>query len=301
MTPMSSSIDRYCDLFERQGRRFIYKHGVLWTEYGHMVVPVGPAVSDYSISRENALGLLESFNGCLMVRTTSGFQDSLAGADSWYSVISPEFIDLSLLSSNTRNQVRRGLKNCSVDMIDADYVANNGFNVLGQAYKRYKNLRFNLAEQDYKRDMEAFADYSDIVHFWGIFFESNLIAYCINYVYGATEVNYANINFDPDYLRLYPSYALIYSMNRHYLDELGFDCVNDGHRSLLHETNIQDYLIQKFHFQKAPMGLSVVYRPSVSAFLSVSYPFRSIGKVLHPKLKALFVLEELRRKSQANA
>lgn len=115
------------------------------------------------------------------------------------------------------------------------------------------------------------------MHFWGVFEkESNkLIAFAEN-VIREGGVIYGSMKFDPSYLKLYPSYALIHTMNQYYLEECKFKYVSDGPRSLSHETKIQDMLIRKFNFRKAYCKLNPAFSPLLKVAVSILYPFRKI-------------------------
>ena len=45
--------------------------------------------------------------------------------------------------------------------------------------------------------------------------------------------------------------SLIRSLIKQYLNENNFRYVNDGAKSMSHDTNIQEFLIKKFKFRKA--------------------------------------------------
>lgn len=125
-----------------------------------------------------------------------------------------------------------------------------------------------------------------------------MIAYSSNTV-NDDIVNYITIKFHPEYLKLYPSYALFYEMNRYYINELGLKYVNDGARSIAHDTNIQGFLIQKFNFRKAYCKLNIIYRWDIGIIVKILYPFRSIfSKFNHKvfnKISVLLKQEEIRR------
>ena len=69
-------------------------------------------------------------------------------------------------------------------------------------------------------------------------------------------------------------------MNDYYLNEKKFIYINDGARSISHETNIQDFLIQKFKFRKAYCKLHIIYSQKVKLLLLMIYPFRSLVQYL---------------------
>ena len=134
--------------------------------------------------------------------------------------------------------------------------------------------------------------------FWGIFHENKMIGYCQNKVID-DYCDYSTIKFHPDYLKLYPSYALFYTMNKYYLNEKKFKYVNDGARSISHETNIQEFLMQKFQFRKAYCKLHVQYSSKIKFILNILYPFQSLICFLRfgvfKKINVLLFQEKIRR------
>ena len=293
----SDCIRRYQALFQQMGQRSIILGNVLWTAYQKMVVPVGPVSDEYVIALDkHKIDLLEYFKKCVLIRASGGF---VAEPGTWYCVLCNHSVDLALLSENSRSKVRRGLKNCSVCRIDVEFMKKHAWPVLASAFNRYRNTRLNITEKRFKRDIQSTDGFGDIIHYWGVFEKATgqLIAYAQNYLYNKTEVNYSALKFHPDFLRHYPSYALFYEMNRYYLREQNFAYVNDGFRSLLHETNIQDFLITKFFFKKQPVKLKIHYRPFLGWCMSGTYSFRHLLGKLNPALAALYKLEEINRSS----
>lgn len=292
---MLNSIHRFQELFQKLGRKTFLLEDTLWIAYQKMVVPVGPASYDYApASDKHQNDLLKYFKDCALIRAGSGF---VPAPDRWYCVLCDQPFDLSALSDNTRSKVRRGLKNCAVRRVDVTFLAEHAWHVFVSAFGRYQNVRLRVSEDQFRRNMMLTEGFEDIIHHWGVFEKETdrLIGYAQNYLYDKVEVNYSIIKFHPDFLRLYPSYALFYEMNQYYLGEQKFSCVNDGFRSLLHETNIQDFLIKKFFFKKQPVGLKIRYRPIFGGCVSATYPFRHfLGRLSQP-LAALYKLEEINR------
>lgn len=82
-------------------------------------------------------------------------------------------------------------------------------------------------------------------------------------------------------------------MNRYYLEELGVKYVNDGARSITEHSNIQPFLIDKFHFRKAYCRLQVKYQWWVGIVVKLLYPFRKLIPVL--KVKSILNMEAMSR------
>jgi len=85
-------------------------------------------------------------------------------------------------------------------------------------------------------------------------------------------------------------------MNSYYLKDRGLSYVNEGTRSILHATNVQSFLIDKFKFRKAYCRLHIQYHPLVKLIVFILFPFRSLivkssSKLLH-KIGVVLIQEE---------
>jgi len=88
-------------------------------------------------------------------------------------------------------------------------------------------------------------------------------------------------------------------MNEYYLKEHQFAYVNDGFRSILHDTSIQEFLIKKFGFRKVYLKLHIQYHPLFGIFMKLAFPFRKFIAKFDARFNALFELERIHRKSKA--
>jgi hypothetical protein len=297
LTP--SYLGRFAELYERLGLSFVIVNGKMWSSYKRMIVPVGPPHLDYSISENKSAQLFRYFPEAVLVRHTGGFEPEKRLEDGWYAVISENCQDLESLSSKTRSEIRRGLKNCVVRQVEANYIAEHGYNVYLAAFERYQGIEVPASETNFKKDIRTKNSFDDLLHYWAVFHQDKLVAFATNRVYGTEAIDYSIITFDPKYLKLYPSYALIYSMNRYYLVERRYSYVNDGFRSIYHESNIQQYLIKKFSFKKMNVKLNITYKNLIHYLIYFTFPFRKILGEYNHKLKALYKLEEIRRSAGA--
>lgn len=266
-------------------------NGVSWRLYQGALLPDAASHIDVSISKEQAREAMRT-SGAYFIRYTDRW-DSSPG-EFWY-VIKDHYGDIEELSSKTRNQVRKALKNCRIEKIDATELLNHGFELYQNAFSRYSGPLDTVDRSTFEREVgegnrrEYFAVYTA---------ENKMIAYGVNKIYDDV-CYYDAIRLHPDHLGLYPGYALIYTMNRYYLHEKKFKYVNDGARSISHETNVQDFLISKFKFRRAYCRLNIVYRWDVAIIVRCLYPFRKwvqyCSLALCKKLFALLTQEEIRR------
>ncbi|MFA5125321.1 MAG: hypothetical protein WC473_05885 [Patescibacteria group bacterium] len=292
---MFDSVNRYQDLFRNQGKKTLLLDGVLWTHYQKMIVPIGPVSHDHAAAiKRSQDALLHFFKECILIRGGGGF---VKKPDAWYVILCDTPYDLANLSANTRSKVRRGLNNCIVRRIDAQFMVQYAWSVFSSGFRRYKKDWLRTSEEQFRKNIALTNGFDDIVHYWGVFEKETgkFIAYAQNYLYDKTEVYYWIIRFRDDFLRLYPSYALFYEMNRYYLNKEKFLYANAGFRSLLHETNIQEYLTEKFFFRRQPIRLIMHYRFFAGACMSLTYPYRQILGKLYQPLAAFYKLEEIKR------
>ena len=104
----------------------------------------------------------------------------------------------------------------------------------------------DIDERKFYNSIIVNKEYEDLFEYWGSY-NDKMLAYSINNIYENIEVGYNAIKIDPEYVKKYPAYALIYNMNKYYLKDKKFKYVNCGFISLSHYTNIQKFLISKFN------------------------------------------------------
>lgn len=294
---MLQNIDRYIEYYKKINKKFIVFKKNLFVEYNKMIIEIGPIENVTLLNNEDKLNILKDlkFKNDFLLRTNEGLREEYC-KNNWYAVICDSFKDINQMKSKNKSEVNRGLKNCSVKLIDADFLAEHGYDIYVSAFKNYKKVTMpNITKDQYYNDIIATKSFSDIIHHWGIFYNNKIIGYATNYLYDNIEVNYSVIKFDPHYLKYYPSYALIYTMNKYYLQELNFKYVNDGFRNLLHKTKIQDFLIKKFNFKKQYLYLDVIYKTPIKLVLNSTFFIRNILGKYNSKLNGLYKLEEIRR------
>ncbi len=222
----------------------------------------------------------------------------------WWHVIkdSSSGIELSSYSSKTRNQIRRGLKNFVCIPVDRQFIFENCFDVYKAAFSRYLTHEQLMSQRQFNSAIDSLPCSTE---FWVVLRKSNgeIAGFSENYIENSTCF-YNSAWFDPSHLRDYCAYALFYSMNRHYLGELGFNYVSDGARSISHATEIHDFLISKFHFRKAYSTLCVEYVTWLRFLIFILVPLKPlISMVSLPsfqKLKVLLTLECIRRECRKN-
>lgn len=272
------------------GYSLIYGGGYTWKFYQDALIPASPYPTYINLPLNEQKRLLKE-SGALFIRYTNN--PTLNKTAWWYN--SCDYYNLSELSSNTRNQVRRGNRECKVKKVDPGWLANHGYHCYRSAYNRYTNA-IPVGEEVFRQGILATAG-SDVFEYWAVFVDDNLAGYCQCIVEDG-QVATSVIKYNPDYLRNYSSYALISGILEHYIAERGM-IVSNGTRTIAHDTNVQEYLA-KFGFQKRYCKLCIFYRFSVGCFVKAVYPFRKIvlgfprRGIIH-KIQAVLYQEQLRR------
>ena len=248
----------------------------LWRKYNGSLIPDQPPhilVND----SENVIAKKIKEHNSYFARWTSNF-DCHQQTDFWY-VINDRHLKIEDYSKNTRSKIRRGLKNCIVKVVSLDKIKEIGYECYKYAFENYNTHLQPKSNLEFADDLDTLDREWE---FWGVFFDGKLIGYSQNRIV-KDYCDYSTIKFHPKYLKYYPSYALFFSMNNYYLNEMKFQYVNDGARSISHETNIQEFLIQKFQFRKAYCKLHLSYSYKFKMIILLLYPLKSIIGFLNNK------------------
>jgi hypothetical protein len=288
-----SYVERYREMLAAKRKPFALVDGQLFARQQRWVAPVGPAAQRYSLTREQARELQKKLGGW-WVSWTEGFGAN-ATASEWYAVICRKHKPVEEISSgNTRSKIRRGLKFCEVRRVDAGEIANHGYDTYRAALQSYSAKASVPSPEEFAQRVLTDAPFADIKHHWAVYHEGRMVAFAHCLLYDRSEVDYTLIKLHPDYLNRYPSYALFHSMNQFYLEQERFEYVNDGFRSILHETGVQDFLVREFEFEKMAVNLRLQFRQPVAALLPISAPLHPVLSRVDRRLKSVLELWRLR-------
>lgn len=249
-----------------------------------------PHRSSY-ISKDECVSLLN--RGGILLRNV--YDWDCRDETSFWFVIKDSFSGMEELSSKMRNQIRKSLKTYDVERVSANEMLQVGFTIFQSAIENYRVKASQLTLEDFESRIRQ-NEKAGNVDFWCVYEKEThkAVALAINTLHDDC-CDYNTMKADPAYLRgsTYPYYGLIYEMNRYYLEELGVKYVNDGARSITEYSNIQPFLIDKFHFRKAYCRLQVKYQWWVGIVVKLLYPFRKLIPVL--KVKSILNMEAMSR------
>ena len=286
-------LERHAEMLRYKNQPFAVVAGQLFVRRDRRIAPLGPVSQAYHLEPDQCRDLLRQLGG-LWVQWTEGFGPQSA-ASAWYCLTCRRHVPVDeVASANARKHIRRGLKRCEVRQVGVEEIARNGYETYCAAVREYGTSERLPTAEEFARRVMTDEPFQDIRHQWAAYHEGKLIAFNQNLIYGDIEVDYTLGKYHPDYQDHYPAYALFNRMNEYYLAERGFQYIHAGSRTVSHDTQVQEFLIRLFNFEREPLGLRVHYRPPLGPLLRLAWPFRGLLQAAVPKARALFELDRLR-------
>ena len=266
----------------------------IWRKYNNAIIPAVPADHEITLTHDE-IKLAIKKKKVLFARWTTNF-DSNIKTNFWY-VINDVTVNIQDYSVNTRSKIRRGMKHLDVRKMSKNEVLLKGYTVYKASFRRYKSFTKPICFESFQK---MTLNLGKECEFWGVYLKSKdkLVAYSQNKLF-QKSCEYDEIRFHPDYLHLYTSYALFFTMNKYYLNTKKLEYVNDGARSIAHNTNIQQFLIDKFMFRKAFCNLHIIYSYKLEILVRFLFLFRNIINKINVnfflKLNVLLEQEKIAR------
>ena len=281
---------RYVEWLQRQGVPLFKARDMYWQLYQGALVPASTIPCYIKLSHDDAKALLKD-SGAWFIRYSS--EPSEEETEWWYIVC--DKYDSKLLSKKTRYNINRGNRMCSVQQIDAVWLAEHGYECYTAAYARYNNAN-PVSEEVFRNNILKTVE--GPFEYWGVFVKDHLAGYCQCII--EKNIMTTNISkYHPAYLKWRSTYALIYSMINHYVVEHKMT-ICSGSRSIAHDTSYQKFLI-KLGYKRQFCHLNIVYRPWLEFVVQTFFPWRKLIAVLPNrgpihKMQSILFQEELKRK-----
>lgn len=231
--------------------------------------------------------------GGLMVRNTFDFD--CQEETTFWNLIKDRYEGLDELSGNTRKKVRRSLEKLEFRKVNNEFIKSLGYPILKASFEDYPVKDRIMTQKTFETYMDECGKKE--FDYWGIFdFDDDRFIGFFTVMLWEEACEYGLVAVLPEYKRkntAYPYYGLFHTMNQYYLQEKGFRYVTDGARSITEHSNIQDFLIEKFHFRKSYCHLAVHYNGWMKIAIKTLYPFRKI--ITLPRIKAILNMEAMQR------
>ncbi len=282
----------YVEWLQTQGVPLFDAEDVYWQLSRGILSPATATPCYVKLSHDEAQNLLRK-SGAYLVRYSS---DPCEQVTEWWYIVCDRF-EPNKLSSKTRQNINRGKRNCSVRRIDGEWLANNGYQCYQAAHSRYKNANLVEAEVFYKNTLKSSGGPFE---YWGVFFEDHLAGYC-QCIVEDNDIITNVTKYHPAFLKHRSAYALINYLINHYVVEIG-KTLSNGNRSIAHDTNYQDVLIN-MGFRKQYCRLNVVYQLWLKFIIDIFFPLRKLIISLPNygpihKIQVLLLQEHLRKACQ---
>ena len=252
-----------------------------WEYYNHALVPtIAPHVTPDTSWMKDRRKWRELAGGRypLFARWITDFD--CQEETEWWCLVKDTPFDIMSLKSNRRSLITRGLKRVDVKVIIPEKYAKQMANVLIKAWKSYDE--FYEEGEDRKNLEREFSqltkDHLGNSEYLGAFLKGTdtMIGYSIYNLYD-DWVEYSVVKTDPEYLNTQVNAALVYYGLERYM-KTGIRYIMGGWRTIVHDTNYQDYLLKNFGYRKAYCKLHIQYRPWVKMIVTALYGFRNVLK-----------------------
>lgn len=273
------------NISDLQGNYSQYKHCLVWT---------GNPQEERFISREEAIRLINQ-KGALMLRNCYDW-DCDSKTNFWH-VIKTQY-NYNSYSKKIKKYIEKANSKFIISLIDKDIMIQQGFAVYIAAHKGYKVSSNGIMSKEQFIDFIKNNDNS--YDYWGCMDRETSILQAFAIVhkfnkYAHFETSKANPEFLP---RFYPMYGLYDARNKYYLEEMGYEFVDSGARTITEHSNIQNFLIDKMGFRKAYCRIKLYYTPWLAIVIKALYPFRKLN-VFPQSVRNILKFEEINRLQDA--
>jgi RimJ/RimL family protein N-acetyltransferase len=184
----------------------------------------------------------------------------------WY-IIKERHLGIEGYAKKRRREIRVAEGTLDVRIIDRATMAAKAYPILHEVALGYRSVT-PVSEAEFQEDL---ASHPDNCEYWGIFMKGTdqMVGYCVNRTY-PDYCAYSVEKILPEYRKFFASLYVNFVMDGYYLARPGIRFILAGARSLIHETHIQDFLIEKCGYRKAYCQCRVKFLPLVPTALRLA-------------------------------
>lgn len=270
-----------------------------WRYYNHAMVPTIAPHEEINLESVTSGMLWKDKSNPLFVIWTSDW--NCVNETNWWYVIRESPFNFSELSTSSRRNIRKALRNCRVEIIDPTQYGESLWRVYNETIRRYENFNFRITKIDFLNQLTNRIPEEE---YWAGFDNTTgrMIGYAI-FVVHSDWVMFHKSRYSTPYLKLRVSDAINASALEYYLNKKGKRYVSDGMRSIQHKTNFQQYLMDHFGYKKVYCELHVRYKEWVKVLVRIVYPIRNFLRKLDwityiHQLNGLLFIEEIVRNGE---
>lgn len=246
-----------------------------WKYYNHAMIPTTAPHEEVNVEALKNKHFWKENKNALLARWTTEWDCGYE--TNWWYVIKDDSFDISSLKSKRRYEINKGKKNFTVKRINPMDYQDEILEVTKSAYSSWpEKYRPMVDENQFKLGLIAWKDH--VVYGGFDNDEGRICAYSYLTEYSG-YLEFSVLRACPESEKKGINAAMVAAVVEDYNDRLEKNFyINDGARSISHETNFQDYLEKYFGFRKAYCKLHVAYNRRIKLVVKVLFPFR---KILH--------------------
>ncbi len=202
--------------------------------------------------------------------------------------------DEGFYSKKIRKYIEKANAKFIIGIIGKDVMERQGYAVYVAAHKGYKISAGNIMSE--AEFINGIRNNDDSYDYWGCIDRDTSVLQAFAIVRRQDKRAYFETSkVNPEFLpKFYPMYGLYDARNRYYLDEMGYEYVDSGARTVTEHSNIQEFLIDKMGFRKVYCRMKLYYAPWLGLAVKLLYPFRRL-KVLPLAVRNVLKFEEINR------
>ena len=243
------------------------------------------------LTRSEAYALLSQ--GGAFVRNTYDF-DCKEETEWWY-VIKDTFDGMKDVPSKYRGYMRKSIEKYEFKIVSKNYAIEECYETHKAAAGSYRVKAKIPTRERFEAHVLALDDSSYDIWVCIDKDSGRVAGFAFNHVVD-DMCDYESMKFHPDFLKpVSPSYGLIYKMNEYYLANKGLSYVSDGARSITEHSEIQSFIVTKYHFRKAYCHVQMFYKWWFRIIVMALYPFRRV--IRNTSVRAILKMEEIARVS----
>ncbi len=228
-----------------------------WHLYGRILRPVSMPHVAIEVDPKAVRRAIDEVGALLAYWTTDW--DRAEPSEWWWTVCDQTDYEVeNVVSSRGRRAIRRGLRDCTVRLIESGDFSELAYPIYRQAVLDYGSQP--PSHDAYAKQVDSLAGYAG-TQFWGAFVDEQLAAFAAcELVDGAVVLG--STKSDPEMDSHNANAALFYELTRFNL-ERGAQYVTNGSRTVLHPTTINEYL-ERLGYRKAYCRLNVILSRTAS-------------------------------------
>lgn len=267
-----------------------------WKYYNHAMIPTTAPHEEVDLSPIKDRSIWKTGDGIAILARWITDWDCGYETNWWYVIKDTPF-DISALKSKRRYEINKGKKNFTVKRINPMDYQDEMLEVTKLAFSSWpEKYRPTVYDIEFKQGLIAWKN--GIVYGGFDNEDGRLCAYSYLTEYSG-HLEFSVLRVCPESERKGINAAMVATIVEDYNDRLGNSFyINDGARSIRHETAFQDYLEKYFGFRKAYCALNIRYRFPFGIIIRTLYPFRKLfsnSTKFGSIISSLMSMEEIKR------